>query len=364
MVGYPVTLSQSTVGQESLGLPFPISSWSFGSSPLPAPSVGGPPVDLLQVPGSEGTLPLVEAPVAEAPHSQSTVGPPMQVAVALQQAPPPKAKGKRRVAVIRTMPKVGKPSRKKAGGAGPSGVGGASVAPVPPEVGHAQAGGSGGSGSGGSSGRVLRQRKAADPLPAPAPKKKKQVRVKIHTQSFGHVDSESEGSEVVRGRRVKPWPVFFPRPRTWARWSVYRSEEAHCWHAHQLREGGDPALVRYTNLVAPDLPRPEGGPPPINRAERIRNPWRWEVPRGGLPPMRQWESPATHEETWEQAVATEARQQEDNGCFVGYIWKRCCRGPPEVFEEKFPEAKEEVAAWWADVRKARGYDSDGPAFQS
>ena len=128
---------------------------------------------MLQVPGSEGTLPLVEAPVAEGPQSQSTVGPPAQVTVAMQQAPSPKGKGKRRVAVIKTVPKVGKPSRKKAGGAGPSGVGGAGVALVPPEVGPSQAGGSGGSGSGGSSGRVLRQRKAADPLPAPAPKKKK-----------------------------------------------------------------------------------------------------------------------------------------------------------------------------------------------
>ena len=182
-----------------------------------------------------------------------------------------------------------------------------------------EAGPSGGAGSSGgtgaSEGRTLRARKE-DKAPAPAlgvkkaPLKKRKERVLKESalKSWGHgTDSESDDSFVVRERKLLPWPIYFRRPRTWARWSVYRNEERALRHAHQCREQllnpDAPPSPKFSNLVAPAQPMPLQGVKSLGRQARLRNPWRFATPLPGCPPMRLIHSARTQEQSLEEAVA-------------------------------------------------------------
>ena len=124
--------------------------------------------------------------------------------------------------------------------------------------------------------------------------------------------SESDGSVEVpkKGRPQLPWPVYFPEPRNWPRWSLFRNEERALWHALKMRLG-DKAPPRYSNLVVPPLPVPGDGLPGIApKSVRMKNPWRYEEPGADRPPMRLW-SKGTHFQSLEAArnqAEEEARQ--------------------------------------------------------
>ncbi len=49
-------------------------------------------------------------------------------------------------------------------------------------------------------------------------------------------EGSSESSKAPTGKiPPKPWPVYFPVPRSWEEWGNWRYEEAELWHAAKQR---------------------------------------------------------------------------------------------------------------------------------